>query len=133
MSRAWATVLRGWALARQGKEKEGLARIHQGLALCRAMGAELFQSYFLALLAETYGEIGQIEEGLTALAEALATVDRTGEHFWEAELYRLKGELTLQQESQKTKGKAQKSKIPNPKSQLPTPSSRSRSMFSQSH
>ena len=31
------------------------------------------------------------------LAEALTVVDKTGERFYEAELYRLKGELTLQQ------------------------------------
>jgi predicted ATPase len=31
------------------------------------------------------------------LAEALATVNQTGERFYEAELYRLKGELTLHQ------------------------------------
>jgi predicted ATPase len=33
------------------------------------------------------------------LAEALAVVDKTGERWWEAELYRLKGELTLKQSS----------------------------------
>jgi predicted ATPase len=63
------------------------------------MGTELSQSYLLALLAETYGKIGQIEEGLAVLAEALVAVHRTGEHFWEAELYRLKGELALAQSS----------------------------------
>jgi predicted ATPase len=93
---AWATVLQGWALARQGEQTEGLARIHQGLALYGAVGGELAQSYLLALLAETYGDIGQIEEGLAVLAEALVAVHRIGEHFWEAELYRLKGQLTLQ-------------------------------------
>ena len=40
--------------------------------------------------------MGQVEEGLTALAEVLALADRTGERCYEAELYRLKGELTLQ-------------------------------------
>jgi predicted ATPase len=94
---AFATVPQGWALAKRGEEKEGLTRIHQGLALYRAMGGELIQSYFLALLAETYGEMGQTEEGLAVLAEALAVVDRNGEHMWEAELYRLKGQLTLKQ------------------------------------
>ncbi|MGH9429855.1 MAG: hypothetical protein ACRD2L_26525, partial [Terriglobia bacterium] len=126
---ALATVLQGWALAKRGEEKEGLACIHQGLALYRALGGELIQSYFLALLAETYGEIGQTGKGLAVLAEALDAVHRTGEHFWEAELYRLKGELTLQQESQKAKGKAQKAKVPNPKSQLPTPSSEAEACF----
>jgi len=33
---------------------------------------------------------------LSVLAEALAQVDKTGERFYEAELYRLKGQLTLQ-------------------------------------
>ena len=51
--------------------------------------------YFLTLLAEAYGKAGQAEEGLTALAEALALVNKTGEHCYEAELYRLKGELLL--------------------------------------
>jgi predicted ATPase len=40
--------------------------------------------------------MGQSEEGIKVLAEALATGDRTGERFYEAELYRLKGQLTLQ-------------------------------------
>jgi hypothetical protein len=35
-------------------------------------------------------------EGLTTLAEALAVVERTEERWWEAELYQLKGQLTLQ-------------------------------------
>ena len=49
----------------------------------------------LALLAEGCGKVGQVDEGLTVLAKALAFVDKTGAHVGEAELYRLKGELTL--------------------------------------
>src|SRR5262249_41646583 len=55
--------------------------------------------YFLALLAEAYGTTGEPEAGLTALAEALILVDTTGERWYEAEIYRLKGELLLQQNS----------------------------------
>ena len=51
--------------------------------------------FFLILLAEAYGKAGQTEEGLATLAEALTVVDKSGERFYEAELYRLKGELTL--------------------------------------
>jgi len=51
--------------------------------------------YYLALLAEAYGTIGQPKEGLGVLREALAVVDKTGERWWEAELHRLKGELLL--------------------------------------
>jgi predicted ATPase len=77
-----------------------MAQMRQGLAAYRAMGAVLTQTYWLALLAETYGRAGQVEAGLTAIAEALAAVDTSGERFYEAELYRLKGELTLQSQAQ---------------------------------
>jgi predicted ATPase len=42
------------------------------------------------------GKRGQLEEGLTVLAETLRAVDDTGEHFYEAELQRLKGEFLVQ-------------------------------------
>jgi predicted ATPase len=45
------------------------------------------------LLAEVYGRGGEAEERLSILDEALAAVQKTGEHWWDAELYRLKGEL----------------------------------------
>ena len=51
------------------------------------------------MLAEAYGKAGESEEGLHVLAEALAVVDKNGERWYEAELYRLKGELTLAQSS----------------------------------
>jgi len=47
------------------------------------------------LLAEAYGHVGQTEEGLRVLTEALTVVDKTGEGPYAAELYRLKGVLTL--------------------------------------
>jgi predicted ATPase len=90
------TILRGWALAEQG-EGEGIDQVRQGLAVLRAAGSELWRPYYLALLAEAYGKVGQTEEGLNALAEALAAAGKTGERWYEAELYRLKGQLTLQQ------------------------------------
>src|SRR5262249_52571980 len=76
--------------------EEGIAQIRQGLTTYRATGAELICPYWLALLTEAYGQGGQAEAGLAVLAEALAAVEKIGERWWEAELYRLKGELLLQ-------------------------------------
>src|SRR4051794_38163340 len=95
-SLSYGTIQRGWALSQQGKPEEGVVQMQQGLAAYRATGAELGVPYRLSLLAEACGAAGQVEEGLIFLAEALERVDRTGERFYEAELYRLKGELTLQ-------------------------------------
>ena len=56
---------------------------------------EATEPYFLGLLAEVYGAAGQIELGLEAVSQGLARAEITGEHFWDAELYRLQGELLL--------------------------------------
>ena len=114
------TVLQGWALAEQGQSEEGITQIRQGLATRQAVGAGIFQSYYLALLAEAYGKAGQAEEGLAALAEALTVVDKSGERFYEAELYRLKGQLTLETslEESRTSPK-QSSQVSSHKPQVP--------------
>jgi class 3 adenylate cyclase/predicted ATPase len=98
---AFGTILRGWALSGQGEGAEGIGQMRQGLVAYRAMGAELTRPYFLSLLAEADGKVGQIEEGLTVLNEALDTVNKTEERNWEAELHRGKGGLLLIQQGQK--------------------------------
>jgi predicted ATPase len=119
-------VVRGWALTEQGHKEEGIAQLQEGLAACQAIGAKTLLPYFLALLAEAYGKVGRAKEGLTTLAEALATVNKTGERWCEAELYRLKGTLTLQSKTSlgQVSGKSQASqnKSEDTSTQHPTPS-----------
>jgi predicted ATPase len=93
---ALGTLLRGWALAEQGRDREGIAQIRQGLTALRTTRQEVLRPYALALLAQVQGKAELIVEGLSTLAEALTMVDKNGERLYEAELYRLKGELTLQ-------------------------------------
>jgi predicted ATPase len=90
------SIVRGWALAEQGQGEEGITQMRQALAAFQAVGIEIGRAASLSWLAEAYGKEGQVEEGLTVLAEALAVVDKTRERIYEAELYRLKGQLTLQ-------------------------------------
>jgi predicted ATPase len=90
-------IMRGWALAMQGDAATGVAHLQQGLAAVQSIGQKLYHPYHLALLAEAYGQVGQPEVGLTCLAEALTLVEATEERWWEAELYRLKGDLLLAQ------------------------------------
>jgi class 3 adenylate cyclase/predicted ATPase len=87
---------RGWAVAQQGEVAEGIADIRQGFAAWQATGAGMAWPWFLALLAESCGRVGQLDEGFRALEEALAVVQNNKERLYEAELYRLKGELLLQ-------------------------------------
>jgi predicted ATPase len=87
----------GWAQAEQGARARGIAQLRQGLTAWEATGSESQRTYFLALLAESLGREGQIENGLGVLDESLDLMDGTGEGFHSAELHRLRGEFLLQQ------------------------------------
>jgi predicted ATPase len=94
---AGGTSLRGWALAMQGQGEAGMAQVRQGIVAYRATGAALFVPYFCTVLAEVSAHLGHTEDGLQALAEAHTLVQQHEERYWEAEIYRLRGVLLLQQ------------------------------------
>jgi len=94
---AWATSLRGCTMDGQGRKEEGIAQIQEGMGASRSTGAELWQPYFLHRLAEARMETGRLDDGLSALTEALATADEHENRFYEAETHRVKGELLLWQ------------------------------------
>jgi predicted ATPase/predicted transcriptional regulator len=96
---AQSAILRGWTLAQQGQAQAGIEQLIQSLRALRATGAKIWRPYYFALLAEAQGIQWEPEAGLTVLAEALTLVDKTGERWSEPELYRLQGELLLQQAS----------------------------------
>jgi len=93
---AFGTALRGWVLAAQGQEDEGLRQMEEGIAALRSVRGAAMLSHLLASLAEAYGRAGKAERALSLLDEALSLAEATGGCFWEAELYRLKGETLLE-------------------------------------
>lgn len=100
-----ATITHGWGLIEDGREEEGLIDVQQGLAAYRATREELGSSLYLILLAETYGITGNFVEGGKAFSEAEQFIRSTDERFWEAELYRLSGELSCRMGERETGGR----------------------------
>jgi class 3 adenylate cyclase/predicted ATPase len=94
---ATGIIIRGWGVAVEGDLEAGTAALQDGLRDLRAAGADVRRSYFLALLADVYARSGRTEAARSAIAEAFAFAEESGERWWEAELYRLKGELLLAQ------------------------------------
>ena len=94
---AMADVMKGWTLSESGCEQQGIDQMRAGLAALEATGTALVRPYFLALLAETLLNLERIDEASELLEEATAMVSSNGERYYEAELYRLKGELLLKQ------------------------------------
>jgi predicted ATPase len=94
---AQGNILRGWASVKQGAAEEGIARMREGLDAWRSTGAEGVGPYYLALLAEAYGSVGQIKQAFDTIADAKAMAEKNSERNYQAELYRLEGELLLAQ------------------------------------
>ncbi|MGH9425174.1 MAG: hypothetical protein ACRD2L_02555, partial [Terriglobia bacterium] len=85
------------------------AQMRQGMDAAQATGAEIERPGMLARLAEAHGKVGRVAEGLNLLDEATAVMGKTEERQWEAELYRLKGQLTLQKSKTSLKPVSDKS------------------------
>jgi class 3 adenylate cyclase/tetratricopeptide (TPR) repeat protein len=92
---AWSRWIRGAALGELGQEEEGIREIVQGIEEYRSNGSTICLSWALGLLASVHGRIGQIDEAFGRLTEAFELVEQNGERFYEAELFRVKGELSL--------------------------------------
>jgi predicted ATPase len=97
---AWATFDDGWALTEGGHGGEGITQMRQTAASLRAIGADVGASHSLALISEAYGKLGEIDRGLAALADAWTLVHEHDERLVEAELYRVNGDLLVQQARQ---------------------------------
>jgi predicted ATPase len=95
---AGGLFVQGWALVERGAVEEGITQLQQAQAAWRVMGTGLARTHIAVRLAEAYGKGGQAEAGLRELDEALNAVHDNAEYYriYEAELYRLKGELLLQ-------------------------------------
>jgi predicted ATPase len=89
-------------MAEQGRHEEGIAQIQEGLAAYSATGAELTRSRGLCLLAQGCMEAGRLDDGLSALNEALRVCNAQEERNWESEIHRLEGELLLRQDDANT-------------------------------
>ena len=90
-------MCRGFARAGLGQAAEGIADLRTGLAAYHATGGQLGNSWWLGFLAAAHAGAGQIEEALVALDAAMEWVTSAGEQIYEAELYRLRGEVLLAQ------------------------------------
>jgi class 3 adenylate cyclase/predicted ATPase len=89
---AWAKIMRGHLTAMRGNGKEGIELAHKGLSEISAMGATIFRTVFLSVIAETCERLARAAEAREMLRSALEMANTTGERVMEPELHRLLGE-----------------------------------------
>jgi predicted ATPase len=93
---AYGRIVQGWVAARNGDTTAGIALIREGLARTEATGSRNYYPFHLGLFAEALALAGEIDEGLAILDQALANSAASGQKGTDAELHRLRGELTRQ-------------------------------------
>jgi DNA-binding SARP family transcriptional activator/predicted ATPase len=104
--RAWAGILVSYVRALEQPNDELIGRLRGSIAEFKASGARLRLPYYLSLIAYVCGQAGRVEEGLASIDEALAEARTHNEHWWDAELHRLRGELLLMHGADTSDGEA---------------------------
>jgi DNA-binding winged helix-turn-helix (wHTH) protein/tetratricopeptide (TPR) repeat protein len=132
-------LLQGGMTVYRGAWEEGLAALTTGLSQYLALGAQQLIPFFLSFLVEGYRQQGKLDAALQAVHEALSVTATNFDVFWEAELYRLKGELTLQSQASPKQVKASqgksrqvhspRSRVTNPQPPIPNPKEEAEACF----
>ena len=89
------TILHQFGAATAGDHENVLNQFRQSLGAWKGANTFLAQPFYIVLLANVYEMNHYIDEGLETIQEALNVIDKTGERWFEAELYRIKGEFLL--------------------------------------
>jgi len=89
------TLFVAYLRAVAGGPLQELETMTQYLEAHQAAGTRFLTTFYLALLAEAAGAVGQAQRGRVWVQEAFTWVEKTGERYYEAELHRLAGELLV--------------------------------------
>jgi DNA-binding winged helix-turn-helix (wHTH) protein len=93
--RALSEIYLGWADAIAGDLEGGIARMRRHMLELKAAGSEYISDRCRAFIAIALARLKRFDEGLRTIDESFQFIARTGQHYYEAELHRLKGELLL--------------------------------------
>ncbi|HZZ23187.1 MAG TPA: AAA family ATPase [Roseiarcus sp.] len=89
----FAAFLEAWVELRSGSPEIGLLNIRRAAALLQQDGVGAFQPIVKTALAEAEARNGETEAALATLEQALKDFDRTGQQWFDAEIYRTRGNI----------------------------------------
>jgi predicted ATPase len=94
--KALGTAERGWLFALTGKASDAVRAITLGITSLRSMErATLYEPNHLQYLAMAYAELGQLDDALRCIDDAIDKLERSKEKWCEAEVHRIAGEIAL--------------------------------------
>ena len=87
--------MRGRLCAVTGRPADAIEMITSGLTAQRSTGATSFVPESLPDLAKAYASLGRFDDAWRSIDEAMTAVETTKARWWEAEVYRMAGEIAL--------------------------------------
>jgi predicted ATPase len=87
--------LRGFSGVESGEGEAGVAEMQQGVVDLAQIGSGVGAPAILAKLAEGLRKVGRHDDALGTIGLGLAQAEQQGQHYYDADLYRLRAELLL--------------------------------------
>jgi predicted ATPase len=92
---AHGTAQQGCLFGLTGKASNAFQMLTSGITAFRSTGSTSWMPARLPYLAKAYADLGQFDEASRYIGEAMTAVDTTKERWWEADIYRMAGEIAL--------------------------------------
>jgi adenylate cyclase len=90
-----ALVAHGWTLVTMGEVEQGMRQMRDTLESLSQAGSKAFYPLLLSYYIDALRKAGRWAEGLAAIDQAFAVGAETGEHWFDAEFHRQKGEMLV--------------------------------------
>jgi predicted ATPase len=120
----WGMFLRGWARVESGEDAPGFAEMQEAMDELARIESGIRAPLFFSLLAESLRKVGRHDEAVGALGLGVAQAEQQGQHFYDAELHRLRAEIIAERGLRNAD-----SPSPNPQSEIRVPQSEAETLF----
>ena len=93
--KALGMLNQGCLLVLTGKASDAVQMLNSGIAAYRSTGSTLWMPLYLSHLGIAYAELHQFDDAWRCIGEAVTSVETTKETWFEAEVCRIAGEISL--------------------------------------
>jgi predicted ATPase len=95
-------LVKSWLFVLTGRASDAITSFSSAIAMFRSTGATIFVPLFLSMLGSAFAEVRQFDQARRCIDEAMAPAEASGERWFDAETYRIAGEVELRSPERKS-------------------------------
>ena len=95
-------LVKSWLFVLTGRTSDAITSFSSAIAMFRSTGATIFVPLFLSMLGSAFAELRQFDQARRCIDEAMALTEASGERWFDAETYRIAGEVELRSPERKS-------------------------------